>query len=88
MDSNQELKPLTVMLSEHKLHRLEELAQLRKTTVPELAHSIIQIWLMKEYPPKTPEEHDREARDGLRDIGRSLAELIRVLWRRFVHSLK
>ncbi len=88
MDSDEELKPLTVMLSAHKLRKLEELARLRNTTVPELAHSIIQIWLLKEYPPKTPEEYEREASDGWRDLRRAWAKLFRVLWHRFLNSLK
>lgn len=70
MGSDEGLKHLTVMLSGHKLRKLEEIARSRNTTVPELAHSIIQLWLLKEYPPRTPEEYEREAADSRRDLRR------------------
>jgi hypothetical protein len=88
MDSDEELKPLIVMLSSHKLRKLEELADLRDTTMSELAHNIIQLWLLKEYPPRTPEEYERETRDGWKDLRRKWAGLFWILWRRLLHSIK
>jgi hypothetical protein len=88
MNSNEELKPVTVMLSGHKLHKLEEIASLRNTTVPELAQSIIQIWLLKEHPPRTPEEYESEAKDGWVDLRRIWKRIFKQIWRNIVYSLK
>ena len=88
MDSNEELKPVTVMLSSHKLRKLEEIARLRNTTAPELAQSIIQVWLLKEYPPRTREEYEREAKDGWVDLRRIWEQIFKQIWRNIVYALK
>ncbi len=88
MESDEGLKPLTVMLSGHKLRRLEEIARVRNTSAPELAHSIIQVWLLKEYPPRTPDEDEREVRDSWRDLRRIWKQIFKQVWRNIVYSLK
>ncbi len=88
MDSGDELRPLTVMLSGHKLRKLAEIARSRDTTAPELAHSVIQVWLLKEHPPRTPEEYEREAKDGWGDLRRLWRQIFKQIWRNILYSLK
>ena len=88
MESDEGLKPLTVMLSGHKLRKLEEIARLRNTTAPELAQGVIQVWLLREYPPRTPAEYEREAKDGWRDLRRLWKQIFKQIWRNVLYSLR
>lgn len=78
---------ITLSLSQPMLERLEEMARASGVTAEEKAETMLNLALMKDYQPKTPEEYRSMSEENKKKFSRMMWEMTRVMYRNLFRAV-
>jgi len=78
---------ITLSLSQPMMERLEEVAREAGVLVEEKAETILNLALIKDYQPGTPEEYRSMSEENKKKFSRMLWEMGRVMYRNLFRAV-